>query len=69
MNPHEPSLGQAPASPVVVAHRRRWFIAIAAGLVVLAAAGSLGVMYFTQCGNCDRGPILCDNPCTLPTFG
>ena len=40
-------------------------ILIAVVLVVGLAA--FAVWYFRVCGNC--GPIICDDPCSLPTFG
>jgi hypothetical protein len=49
--------------------RSRRKVAIVAGILVVAALGVLTLWYFTSCGNCGRSPILCDDPCTLPTFG
>jgi hypothetical protein len=68
MNPHERAITQA-AWPPAAGSRRRWIIGIVAGIMLLGATGTFGVWYFTSCGNCGRSPILCDDPCTLPTFG
>jgi hypothetical protein len=68
MNPHEQSLAPA-ALPPNPHNRRRWFIAVVAGIAILGASGTFGIWYFTRCGNCGSSPILCDDPCTLPTFG
>jgi hypothetical protein len=41
---------------------------MAAILVAVLAVGAIAAYrYLHLCGNC--GPILCDDPCTLPTFG
>jgi hypothetical protein len=69
MNPHEPSITHAPLPPAAGLRRRRWVIAIVAGIVLLGATGTAGFWYFTYCGHCGQSPILCDDPCTLPTFG
>ena len=46
--------------------KRRWWMA--AILVAVLAMGAIAAYrYLHLCGNC--GPILCDDPCTLPTFG
>jgi hypothetical protein len=55
-------------SAVVVApsRRRRWWMA--AILVAVLAVGAVAAYrYLSYCRNCS--PILCDDPCTLPTFG
>jgi hypothetical protein len=36
-------------------------------VAVLAVGAAAAYRYLHLCGNC--GPILCDDPCTLPTFG
>ena len=71
MNLHERSLTEAGAAlpPAARSNRRRWIVALVAGLVVLGAAGVGGVWYFSACGDCGRAPILCSDPCELPTFG
>ena len=69
MNPHERSIAQSPLPPAATPGRRRWIIAVIAGVAILGATGTLGVWYLTRCGNCGGSPILCDDPCTLPTFG
>jgi hypothetical protein len=41
---------------------------MAAVVVVVLAVGAVATYrYLSVCRNC--GPILCDDPCTLPTFG
>jgi len=55
----------APAT-TAPSRRRRWWIA--AILVAVLAVGALATYrYLSVCRNCS--PILCDDPCTLPTFG
>jgi len=45
---------------------RRWWMA--AILVAVLAVGAVAAYrYLSHCRNCS--PILCDDPCTLPTFG
>ena len=45
--------------------KRRWWMA--AILVAVLAVGAIAAYrYLHLCGNC--GPIICDNPCSLPTF-
>jgi hypothetical protein len=46
--------------------RRRWIAAaVVAGLVV--GGGAIATYWYLRvCGNCS--PILCTDPCTLPTF-
>jgi flagellar basal body-associated protein FliL len=46
--------------------RRRWIAVIMAGVLLAGAVGIWAFWYLRVCGNC--GPILCDDPCTLPTF-
>jgi len=46
--------------------RRRWWMA-AIIIAVLAVGAVAAYRYLSVCRNC--GPILCDDPCTLPTFG
>ncbi len=53
---------RAPAATV----RRRWIAAIVAVALVVGLAG-FAAWYLRVCGNC--GPIICDDPCSLPTFG
>jgi hypothetical protein len=46
--------------------KRRWWTA--AIIVAVLAVGAIATYrYLSVCRNC--GPILCDDPCTLPTFG
>ena len=44
----------------------RWWMA-AVLVVVLAVGAVTAYWYLSLCRNCS--PILCDDPCTLPTFG
>ena len=45
--------------------KHRWWIA--AIIVVALALGAVAAyQYLHLCRNC--GPIICDNPCSLPTF-
>ena len=46
--------------------RRRWWMA-AIIIAVLAVGAVAAYRYLSVCRNCS--PILCDDPCTLPTFG
>jgi len=56
------------AATAVPPRKRRWMIAmIVAGALVVGSVAAAGYWYLRVCGNC--GPILCDDPCTLPTFG
>jgi hypothetical protein len=65
MNEHMP----APAALAPPRWSRRRLIAvIIAAVLGVSASGYLALRYFVGCGNCDA-PILCTDPCTLPTFG
>ena len=45
--------------------KHRWWIA--AVIVLMLALGAVAAYrYLHLCSNC--GPIICDNPCSLPTF-
>jgi hypothetical protein len=66
MNPQEPSLAVADSAAGRI-HRRRRLVMFAAGALVVSATGLAALWYFQGCGDCR--PILCDNPCSLPTFG
>jgi hypothetical protein len=46
--------------------KRRWWMAVIV-VVVLAVGAVAAYRYLSYCRNCS--PILCDDPCTLPTFG
>ena len=62
MNLSEPD-SAATAAP---SRKRRWWLATI--LVAVLAIGGVAVYrYLSVCRNCS--PILCDDPCTLPTFG
>jgi hypothetical protein len=45
--------------------KRRWWMA-AVIVIALAVGAFAAYRYLHLCGNC--GPIICDNPCSLPTF-
>jgi hypothetical protein len=54
------------AATAAPSRRRRWWIA--AILVAVLTLGAVAAYrYLSLCRNCS--PILCDDPCTLPTFG
>ena len=62
INLSEPSSAASAAPP----RKRRWWMA--AILVVVLAVGAVAIYrYLSLCRDCS--PILCDDPCTLPTFG
>jgi hypothetical protein len=61
-----PERGSA-ATAVPPRKRRWWMAAIVVGVLTLGAVAAAAYWYLQVCGNC--GPILCDDPCTLPTFG
>ena len=69
MNSHERRFTPADTMPANTGRRsgRRWIAAILAGVLVAGAAGLTALWYFRLCGDCG-GPILCTDPCTLPTF-
>jgi len=58
--------GRNPAVAVAPRKRRWWIAAIVAGALMTSAAGVVAYWYLNLCRNC--GPIICDDPCTLPTF-
>jgi hypothetical protein len=66
MNPHERAFTPVAAPPAAGWRRRRWIAAIVAGVLVVGAAGVAALWYFRVCRDC--APILCDDPCSLPTF-
>ena len=68
MNSHERSfVPHAPAAaPAPARNRRRLIAAAVAGVLVVGAVTLAALWYLRLCGNC--GPILCDDPCSLPTF-
>ena len=72
MNPQERNITTvAPAAlaPVPRWTRRRTAVVVVAGALIVGAIAYAGFWYFYRCENCGRSPILCDDPCTLPTFG
>jgi hypothetical protein len=56
----------ADGSPTPSKNRRRWLTAIIAGAILVCAAGLAALWYLRVCRDC--APILCDDPCTLPTY-
>jgi hypothetical protein len=54
-------------APVTTARRRRWWIAATVAVTLVVGVATFAAWYFRACDNC--GPIICDNPCSLPTFG
>ena len=54
-------------APAVTVRRRRWWIVATVAVTLIVGLTAFSAWYFRVCGNC--GPILCDDPCTLPTFG
>ena len=67
MNPHEHTASTA-VKPGFWRRRPKLTLALA-GLLVCGAA-ALSAFWYFRCGDCDgNSPILCGNPCTLPTFG
>jgi len=60
------SSGRGPAETATPSRKRRWWMA-AIVVVVLALGAVATYRYLSLCRNCS--PILCDDPCTLPTFG
>jgi hypothetical protein len=74
MNSHQPTVTPVAAPAAAPAPATRWLrprtiAAIVAGVIVVGILGSLAAWYFLSCTNCRGGPILCDDPCSLPTFG
>ena len=67
MTPHE-TAAPVVAKPAGWTRRRKIMAAIVVGLVGVGAA-TTAFWYFTRCGDCGRSPILCTDPCVLPTFG
>jgi hypothetical protein len=54
------------AATATPSRKRRWWMA--AILIAVLAVGAVATYrYLNLCSNCS--PILCDDPCTLPTFG
>jgi hypothetical protein len=53
-------------APATTVRRRRWWIAATVAVTLVVGLAAFAAWYFRVCGNC--GPIICDNPCSLPTF-
>ena len=69
MNSHERSVRFAAIAGPSHWSRRQVLAVVIATLIVAGASGYLALRYFTSCASCDKAPILCTDPCTLPTFG
>ena len=54
-------------APAATVRRGRWWIAATVSVVLVVGLAAFAAWYFRVCGNC--GPIICDDPCSLPTFG
>jgi hypothetical protein len=54
-------------APAATGRKRRWWIAATVAVVLIVGLAAFASWYFRVCGNC--GPIICDDPCSLPTFG
>jgi hypothetical protein len=54
------------AAPTPARSRRRLIAAVVAGLLAVVAVSLAALWYLRLCTNC--GPIICDDPCSLPTF-
>jgi hypothetical protein len=66
MNSHERSFVSHATVPAPVRKRGRLIAAVIAGVLLVAAISIAALWYLRLCGNC--GPIICDDPCSLPTF-
>jgi predicted cobalt transporter CbtA len=53
-------------TPAATVHRRRWWIATIVAVALVVGLAAFAAWYLRVCGNC--GPIICDDPCSLPTF-
>jgi hypothetical protein len=55
------------SAPAAAVRRRRWWIGAIVAVALVVGLAGFATWYFQVCTNC--GPIICDNPCSLPTFG
>jgi predicted cobalt transporter CbtA len=53
-------------APAATLRRRRWWTAAIVAIALVVGLAAFAAWYLRVCGNC--GPIICDNPCSLPTF-
>jgi predicted cobalt transporter CbtA len=53
-------------TPAATVRKRRWWIAAIVAVTLVVVLAAFTAWYLRVCGNC--GPIICDNPCSLPTF-
>jgi hypothetical protein len=64
----ETAITPATLPPAPRRGRRRLAIGLIAAAVV-SALGFAALKLFVTCSDCRPSPILCPDPCTLPTFG
>jgi ABC-type multidrug transport system permease subunit len=67
MNADAPKAMSTALAPAPRWGRRRLIVIVAASITI--AAVLVGSWYLMLCSNCGHSPILCTDPCTLPTFG
>jgi len=61
------SMGFPERAPAATVRKRRWWIAAIVAVALVVRLAAFVAWYLRVCGNC--GPIICDDPCSLPTFG
>jgi hypothetical protein len=66
MNLQERAFSGVTAAPART--RRRWVLAVILGGLLVVGGGFAAYRYFIYCGDCRPSPIICPDPCTLPTF-
>jgi hypothetical protein len=54
-------------APAATVRKRRWWIAAVIAVALVVGLAGFAAWYLRVCNNC--GPIICDDPCSLPTFG
>ena len=54
-------------APAATVRKRRWWIAAIVAVALIVGLAAFAAWYLRVCSNC--GPIICDDPCSLPTFG
>jgi hypothetical protein len=68
MNPHEPAAPAAALPPAPGGRKLKVAALIFAGVAMGVAIAYGALRYFTYCGDCKDSPIICSDPCELPTF-